>query len=646
LTNIADIFSPKGPLAKAMPGYTVREAQVEMAEAVQRVLHLDGVLLAEAGTGTGKTLAYLVPTVLSQLKAVVSTGTKNLQEQVYFKDIAFLEKALGTTIDAVYLKGQDNYLCKRRLGEFLRNPAVLAYPPEKVAALRAWASTTETGDRMEMAALGDDDPLFGEVSSTRETRVGSRCRFYKECFVTKARQRAMAAQIVVVNHHLYFADVVTRLQGGNLLPPHEVLIMDEAHTVEDVASEFFSTKVSTARVDRLVGGAVKSIKVAGLADDPALAERETLALGAKRAAEAFFEIFRGPPGRDRLVPEDLGKREVDAYHRLDSALDAFEQSLNRLEGRDESVDHAAMRCRELRDELAKVVTESEAGCVRWVDNRKRSVVLGASPIDVSSALREGIFFQVPKVVLTSATLSTGGDFAYLKSRVGIDFDVEEMAKPSPFDFERQAALYLPRDLPDPRSDDFTEKASSEAARLIRLTRGGALVLSTSLANMKAIQKRLEGEVPGLLLTQGEAPKSTLLEAFLSRDDSVLVATASFWQGVDLAGSRLRLVIIDKLPFSSPGDPLEAARIAHLTEQGKRAFIDYQVPKASLQLKQGFGRLVRSERDRGIVAILDRRLQTMPYAGVFLRSLPPCPRIHQLTEIEAWWQRHGTDGHDG
>ena len=642
MNRIREIFGPKGPIAQAMENYETRRPQVEMAIKVVEAIETERVLLAEAGTGTGKTLAYLVPVVLSDCKTVVSTGTKNLQEQIFFKDISFLSRALGRPISAVYLKGQDNYLCQRRLFDFMRSPAVLSYPAGDVERLRTWASVTETGDRMELPELGDDAPIWFEVCSTKETRIGAKCPHASTCFVSRARQDAQRARIVVVNHHLYFADVATRMRGGALLPRHDVLIFDEAHAIEDVATEFFSNQVSSRQVERLVAEALRTVHGAKLADDPAADRRRRLADNVKKTGGDFFGLFRDLEGKKGIVPEEIPASSIDMYYRLDNALDAFEQTLNQLEGRDEAVDHAAMRVKETRNALAELVTESNDGYVNWVENRRRSVILGASPIDVSTAIREGVFFSVPSVVLTSATLSTGGDFAFLKSRLGIDFDTAELHAASPFDYERQACLFVPEGLPDPREDAFVEKAGEIARSLIEMTDGGALFLSTSYRNMAAFHRVLEPYAPGPLLLQGTAPKRHLIDAFVADKKSVLLATASFWQGVDLPGDCLRLVIIDKLPFASPTDPLESARIDHLKASGKKPFIEYQVPSAALQLKQGFGRLIRTEQDRGVVAILDRRLTRMPYGKVFLRSLPPCPQITEMAELEAVWRRMTRD----
>lgn len=638
MTEIKDIFGVTGPLAAQMAHYEMRSSQVAMAERVAQTIDDEGVLLAEAGTGTGKTLAYLVPIILADVKAVISTGTKNLQEQIFFKDIEFLARVFNQPINAVYLKGQENYLCVRRLKAFLRSPAVLSYPPDEVERVSDWAKVTQTGDRMELPELSDNAPIWFEICSTKETRIGARCPFAGECFVSLARQQAMRARIVVVNHHLYFADVATRQKGGNLLPRHEVLVFDEAHGVEDVATEFFSKRVSSRQLDRLISDTLKTVRVAKLSADPAEDRRHRLGDGVKRAGADFFHLFRDVEGKNGLIPEEMPSSSVDAYYRLDNALDGFEQTLHQLEGRDDAIDHMALRINETRNTLAELVTESEVGLVHWVENRKRSVILGASPIDVSMAIREGVFFSIPTVVLTSATLSTNGDFKFLKSRLGIDFDTSELTVPSPFNYKQQACLYLPEGLPDPRSDTFVEAATDIAESLIALTDGGALLLSTSHRNMAAFHQRLEGRVSGPLLRQGTAPKHHLLETFVSSRTSVLVATTSFWQGVDLPGDALRLVIIDKLPFAAPTDPLEAARIEHLNAQGIKPFMAYQVPSAALQLKQGFGRLIRTEQDNGIVAVLDKRLTDKPYGRVFLKSLPPCPQIRRMEELVRFWEQ--------
>jgi ATP-dependent DNA helicase DinG len=637
--DVDAFFHASGPLAACLARYERREPQIAMARAVERVVRETGVLLAEAGTGTGKTLAYLAPAALAEKRTVVSTGTRNLQEQIFFKDLALLGEALGRPVDAALLKGQENYLCLRRLADLLRSPAVLGFPPREIERLVEWSNATATGDRAEVAWLADESPLWREVCSTAETRIGQRCPAFDRCFVTRARLDAQRAALVVVNHHLYFADLATRAKGsGGVLPRHDVVVFDEAHLIEDVATEFFSVKVSSGRVDRMLDDVVKVVAGA-LRDAEIKARHEKLCQRARRAAARFFSGFRHlDPGRTRLDFREAKPAAHEAYHKLDAALDAVESSLRGLGAADEAVDHAAERCRTARAELGEVLEGRDGGAsVRWVEVKPRSIAVGASPIDVAGPFRDGVLFRIPSAVLTSATLSTGGDFAFLRSRLGIDFDAGELSFPAPFDYGRQARLYVPAHLPDPRDDGFFAAAVEEALALIAITGGGALVLSTSIRGMLALHRGFGGRVPGPLYVQGDAPKSALLAEFVRDPASVLVATTSFWQGVDVAGDALRLVVIDKLPFASPQDPITEARIRRIEETGGSAFSEYQVPQAALALKQGFGRLIRTRYDRGVVAVLDRRLWTKGYGKVLLRSLPPCPTSAGLDGLAAWWR---------
>jgi ATP-dependent DNA helicase DinG len=635
--DVDAFFSAGGPLAQGLERYERRAPQISMARAVARAVAETGVLLAEAGTGTGKTLAYLAPAALSEKRIVVSTGTRNLQDQIFFKDLELLARALGRPLNAVILKGQENYLCRRRLEALVRSPAVLAFAPREVEDLLAWAAATEIGDRAEVPWLTDESPLWREVCSTAETRIGGACPAHDRCAVTRARLAAQRASIVVVNHHLYFADRATRAGGGSgILPRHDVVVFDEAHLIEDVATEFFSVKVSSSRIERLLDELPKAT-AASLADRGAALRVETLAKRARGASARFFDLWkRREPGRSRLEPSELEPDAHERYFKLDAAIEAIEASLRAHEA-DEAIVNLADRCRDVRTELAEILDVRGGGSmVRWVERKARSTALGASPIDIAAPFREGVLFEIPTVVLTSATLSAGGDFAFLRARLGIDFDAAELSCAAPFDYESQARLYAPRHLPDPRDERFFAAAIEEARALIALTGGGALVLSTSNRGMQALYDGLEDAVPGPIACQGNAPKPILLEQFVADPRSVLVATTSFWQGVDIAGDALRLVVIDKLPFASPSDPIVEARIRRLEEAGKKAFTEYQVPQAALLLKQGFGRLIRTRSDRGIVAVLDPRLRTMGYGRTFLRSLPPCPIAETFDDLALWW----------
>ncbi|MBN2530250.1 MAG: ATP-dependent DNA helicase [Deltaproteobacteria bacterium] len=638
MITVRKTFATDGPIAQKLGRYEKRDSQLQLADAVERTMAHGGVLLGEAGTGTGKTLAYLVPAILNGNRMVISTGTRNLQEQIFFRDLEFLMDALGLTIRKAYLKGQENYLCKTRLHAFVHSPKCLSYRSSDVSQLTRWANLTDTGDRMELADMPDDDPIWREVNSTRETRIGARCPFFEECFVTRARRVAMTADLVVVNHHLYFADLATRMQGGAILPSHETVIFDEAHLIEDIATEFFSTKVSSLRTDRAITDALAAISAAQFRDDTYENERQKMGRQIISLSSNLFDQFRGAEGRANLDSTRIDAAHRQYYHKLDSALESFELTLRHLEGLEETVDHCAHRISAIRDDLGDILERNDHRYVYWADTRRRSVILGASPIDVSEYFRNEVLFKRDTVVFCSATLSTDGDFRFFKSRLGIDFDAEELLLDAPFNYPEQARLYIPNHGIDPRDDKFTENACNEILQLIALTNGGAFVLCTSFKNMNAIFETISQNWFGPVLRQGDAPKFSLIEQFQSDPASVLVATTSFWQGVDIPGSGLRLVIIDKLPFASPADPIVAARVAHLNEQRRNAFMEYQVPQAAITLKQGFGRLIRTADDRGIVTILDSRLHTKRYAQSFIRSLPNAPIVDDFTQLKTWWKQ--------
>ena len=489
MTEVTDILGPLGPISRKLSKFESRGSQIEMAAAVEKTVMGDGVLLAEAGTGTGKTLAYLIPAILSSKRVVISTGTRNLQEQIFSKDLAFLEEALGISAQATYLKGQENYLCVRRFQNFLRSPRVLAHDSNEVNRLEQWSRTTLTGDRMEVEGLSDDSPLWREVCSTRETRIGQKCPFHSDCHLTKAREAARRARIIVVNHHLYFADLATRLQGGSVLPDHDAVIFDEAHLIEDIATEFFSIKISSGRIDRLMTDTMNSVKNARFNEDPNETRRPNLVKYARAETSAMFLAFRDEQqGRHHLAIREIPMEVIQIYHKLDSALEAVEMSLHSLKGRDQAVDHCAVRITEVRSDLADVIEGDSRSYVHWIETRKRSVVLGASPIDISDFFRRGVLFSIPSVVLTSATLSTGGNFEFLRSRLGIDFDADELSLAAPFDYEKQVVLYVPSGFPDPRDPDFASHVSNEVTRLVAITGGGALLLCTSVKNMRHPRK--------------------------------------------------------------------------------------------------------------------------------------------------------------
>ena len=645
------VLAPGGSLERALPGYEPRPDQLRMAAAVADALSRRRYLVAEAGTGTGKTLAYLLPAVQSGRRVVISTATRALQEQIWFRDIPLLRDQCGIEISAAYLKGRANYYCLARGEEFERHPT---FPTREEAALwpriREWSRTTATGDRAEID-LPDAYLAWKDLSATGETCVGKECAAYEDCFVQQARARAAASDVVLVNHHLFFADLAMRTSraGVEVLPPYEAVIFDEAHAIEDVATEYFGLQVSSYRVEELSRDAQRAV-----GDRPDLASMLKRTTGElAKAGERFFgSVARAlsaasgraepPRGGRRAEEENLrGTLLPSMLAPLAGEQDRLDQALEEL--RAELADdpapallQIARRAAELRVELAAVTAMKEPSRVFFAEARGRGVFLRAAPIDVAEELSTRLYRNVDTVVFTSATLATQGRFDYFRRQVGLgpDLDVDERSFPGPFDYATQAALVAPAGLPDPNQPGFVAAAAKAVRELTQVTGGRAFVLCTSVRNMLAFREALS-DLPWQLLLQGERPKHRLLEAFRERP-SVLFATQSFWEGVDVPGAALSLVVIDRLPFAPPGDPVVAARVKAYAEGGGDAFSALQVPAAALQLRQGFGRLVRSRADRGIVAVLDPRLTTRGYGRAFLASLPPSPLLRSIDEAKRWW----------
>lgn len=665
--SAAELLGPGGPLQSGLAGYEHRTGQLEMAVAVETALRDRQVLVCEAGTGTGKTLAYLVPALFSGKKVVISTATRALQEQIFTKDLPLIARTLGFTPQAALMKGIGNYLCRRRHTEF--RASVEALRPEysrSLALLDEWTGETETGDLAELAALREDDPIRAEISSSSDTRLGPPCPFYDSCFVTRMKQEAEAAQLVVVNHHLFFADLALRgPHPGRVLPDYDAVIFDEAHQLEDIATEFFGIRVSTSRIERLLRDAQRAVRLGGTAG-PLFGAGERL-IGAVQSATTELWRELGRIGR-RDEPRITLERDVwagpaqERWLNLDRALDELGALCSSERGRlsaasprqrgasaAEMLEITERRAELVREQLSAIV-QGGPGRVTWLELGPRGGSLSSSPVDLSHLLRERIFESVPAVVLTSATLATrrrgaqpdepSGDFSYLRSRLGIggsEVAVQELCVSSPFDFERQALLYTPRDLPAPNNATFTSAAADRIAELCALTRGGCFVLTTSLRSMRALHALLRHKLPNLrLLLQGEGAKSALISAFRADGNAVLVATMSFWEGVDVPGQALRLVVLEKIPFAVPSDPVVLARSRVAEEQGKNPFMELYVPAAAITLKQGFGRLIRSRSDRGIVTLLDERVHRKGYGKVLLESLPKARRTEALDDVKRFW----------
>lgn len=649
----AAIFRSGGALSAALPDYEPRDGQVEMATRVADVFEQGGVLLAEAGTGTGKTLAYLVPAILSRQRVLVSTGTKNLQEQIYFKDIPTLRAALDVPFTATYMKGRANYLCLHRL-EQLSEGNSLASNDVFLPIVREWSARTETGDRAELEDLPEDLPFWQEVAATAETCLGTECPRYDDCFVTKMRQRAASSDVVIVNHHLLCADAAVRQNAyGEVIPACSHAVVDEAHQLEDIATQYFGFAVSTYRLEDYARDIERFIKSGAVDTRSAQDELQKGVDRLRDHARSFFaELAFGHRSSERARGEERVRatdgslahtREVAAY--LAGALDLLESSLALLKPVDATVDGEplspfdssalAKRAADIRDELRFLLRASDPAYVYFVEFRGKGVFLRASPIDVSEIIRDLLLDRMRGTVLTSATLTVDGEFEYVRGRLGIS-SADEVRLPSEFDYPRQALLYLPPKMPDPRSPDFAMAAGRQVVELLKRSRGRAFVLFTSYASLKAVQAIAEMALDYPMLTQGTAPRSQLLRQFRETPNCVLFATASFWQGVDVIGDALSCVIVDKLPFASPGDPVTAARIDAIRARGGEPFAEYQVPLAILALQQGLGRLIRHRKDRGVLAVLDPRLRTMGYGRRFIASLPPAPVVHDLDRVEAFF----------
>ena len=638
------MFAPGGPLSTALEGFEARPGQLQMAAAVADVFADGGVLLAEAGTGTGKTLAYLVPAILSRQRVLVSTGTKNLQEQIFFKDLPVLKDSLGVPFTAAYMKGRGNYLCLHRFDALKAGPAIRSREDAiAIECIDEWSRETETGDRAEMDDLPEDLAFWPDIAATSENCIGAECPQFNDCFVTKMRQRAAESDVVIVNHHLLCADASVRQSAfGEVIPSCRYAIVDEAHQLEDVATQYFGRMVSNYRCDDFARDVDRAIASRQIPDpDAADALRDDVD-NVRDAARLFFGALQmlrfdgrtGAESRTRVRPAQL-ERAADDATMLVRALEAVEATITLTKDLPEDVLALGRRAAELRDDVAFLVRADDPGHVYYLDIRGRGVFLRASPIDVADIIREMLLDRMQATVLTSATLTVDGRFDYVRGRLGVRRALEARLA-SEFDYTRQAILYLPKKMPDPRSPQFVVEAGREVIDILRRTRGRAFVLFTSYANLRQVHQLASAEIPYPILVQGSAPRSALLRDFRSTPNAVLFATSSFWQGVDVVGESLSCVIIDKLPFASPGDPITSARIEAINDDGGNAFAEYQIPLAILALQQGLGRLIRHRQDRGVLAVLDPRLRTMGYGRRFLASLPPAPVTQDIESIDKFF----------
>lgn len=651
--DLEEIFRAGGKLASALANFEPRTAQRAMADEVASVLYPEReegipglpakILVVEAETGIGKTLAYLIPAVLSGKRVVVSTATLNLQDQIVEKDIPLVARILGKDIRVICLKGRQNYLCLYRWYQYRSNPQLSLFAEPWVEKIDRWLPRTETGDRSELEWLGEQSRCWAQISCQSNQCLGGDCPESTDCFINQLRKRAGTCSLLVVNHHLCFSDLALRKAGfGEVLPRYEAVIFDEAHHLENIASAFFGKSFSHYQLLDMLRD-IETLVKAELR--PEAAER-ILALqsGLKQRADCFSQIFPGHVGRFHLRPliEEMSKErwreEIDL---LSTGIVQLKESLNALEGQGEGWQHLAVRAEGLNGalrEIALVEENSSQDFVYWYERKERTVTLAATPVKVAEELRAQLYSSVKACVMTSATLSSGGEFGYIKERLGLDETAQFRRFSSPFDYLGRTLLYVPEaGFPEPAAEDFLQVASQRIAEILRLSQGRALVLCTSYRGMDSLAGFLQQCLHFPILIQGTASRSSLLQTFREETHSVLLATASFWEGVDVVGESLSCVIIDKLPFEVPSDPVIQARIARIKEEGGNPFFDFQVPRAILTLRQGVGRLIRSSSDRGLIAIMDVRLFSKGYGRTFLKSLPASPVTRELTEVEEFFQ---------
>ncbi len=628
---------PEGVFSKVLHQYEFRPAQMEMAQAVSSALKEGETLLVEAATGTGKTWAYLIPAILSGQKVVVSTGTLTLQDQLYNKDLPFLSKNLPQHFSFCMMKGKSNYLCLHRFYESLQQSTLSDFGVSSdMGLIQEWAMTTKSGDRAELTALSESSPAWQDVSIKGDSCLGGQCPEYSRCYLTRLKQDAAAADIVVVNHHLFFADLSLKNQGyGEILPRYDAVVFDEAHLLEEVATQFFGVSFSNLRVDDFVRDAESAFRYGQKVGLPCFEQCRMLV----QYATHFFKHFKKGAERYRLRKADFTPEVRADGSELVESFKHLGRLIEKLELKSEAIKHLSERIEPLLNDLSIFLGEGQAGqdLIFWAEHRRSSVFLHASPLDVSSILSERLFSGERASILTSATLSAQGHFNFIKARLGI-IQAEEKKLETAFQYEKQALLYLPTHLPPPASERFASEMSDEIVRILEKSQGRAFLLFTSWKNLDAVYQHIRGRLPYQLLKQGDQPKQALLESFRKDSSSVLLGTTSFWQGVDVQGEALSCVIIDKLPFASPGDPLTSARIDALQQQKKDAFSSYQVPLAILALRQGIGRLIRNSQDRGVIAILDHRITKKGYGKFFLDSLPSAPRTEDFNQVALFFEK--------
>lgn len=653
LPRLEEFFSPGGILSRSGLPYEYRPGQLEMARAMERAFTEKRHLIVEAGTGTGKTLAYLLPALRLGQRVIISTGTRNLQEQIFFKDIPFLELLLGP-LNVSYMKGRGNYLCRHKLYALRDQPILTGIDMvDQFNTIRDWEKTTEHGDRAELTTIPENSPLWNRLDARGEACLGSSCPNYESCFITQMRRRALESDIIIVNHHLFFADLAIRRQAQNapdagVLPEAAAVVFDEAHELEEIASSYFGVSISNLRFEELA----RDVEVLLRAKQSLSASLTAAAELIRERGRMFFAALPEPKGAEGRMPftdrEEFLEQSGDVYLGLVNALERLTGELERLRGVEET-SGLKKRTADLADQLTFLLESTDRGYVFWIERRNSTGMrqvgrsqpgsntwLQATPIEIASLLASDLFESIPSVVLTSATLTVQGNFDHIERRLGLT-GARQLVVPSHFHYGEQALLYLPPEMPDPREPGFTQAAVEKICEILEITQGRAFCLFTSYSQMRQVYEQLIARIGFPLLLQGAAPRNALLEEFRITPKAVLLGTSSFWQGVDVQGEQLSCVIIDKLPFAVPSDPVVAARMKAIEAEGGNAFAEYQIPSAVIALKQGFGRLIRSLEDRGVLVLLDPRLQRQRYGRVFMESLPPYRVTQRMEDVTAFFE---------